>query len=256
MKVTKLKTIGDGFAYNHYWPMWSHILAEILDCEWINCSLPGLGNEAISNIVLDDIVHDDDPGIFWLIQWTEAGRLDLEINQHNHDVKNIICQDVNYPNNYITTAKNRVYWSSSASKLEFVETYRNLITRPQQVTRSLQCVLATTLALEKSQCAWKYIFTYTVPWIKNTWISSDRMVLQGMEDFRRISSYSHLDIGEIQPVSSIHLEFLETHVLPDLIYDPDKLQQVKTHYVQQDQHRRAIPGFNPRRVNTPEDPAT
>lgn len=252
MKITTLKTVGDGFAFNHYWPMWSQILAQILDCEWINHSLPGLGNEAISNIVLSDLACNNNAETLWLIQWTGSPRLDLEINQHNQHIKNKIAQDSMYPNNYITTADHRVYWSSSASKLDFVDSYRNLITLPQQHSRSLQCVLATTLALEKSQCAWQYILTYDCVWANNPWIPADRLTTQSLNSFRQTSAYADLDIGETQPVSSIHLDFLEKYVLPKLDYDPEKLQSIRAHYIKQDQQRKAIPGFDPRRITTPE----
>ena len=237
MQVKKLKTFGDGFARNHYWPMWSQLLSEILQCQWKNFSLPGLGNEAISNLVLSEI-EQSDPDTLFVIQWTGAQRLDLEINPTNYNLKQQISTDPFYYDNYITTANNTTYWSSSASKIDFVDRYRNLITAEQSQRRSLHHILATTYALENSQCEWKYMFTYNAPWAQHALIPSHRVTPTSLQDFLYISQYQHLDVGEIQPVSSVHLEFLEKFILLDLEYDQLHLHKLKQHYMDQDTQRK------------------
>jgi hypothetical protein len=246
MVVKKLKTLGDGFAYNHYWPMWSQLLSEILQCEWQNFSLPGLGNEAISNIVLDELTRPQDPDTLFVIQWTSPFRLDLEINDSNSQVKKTIAQDPFYSNNYITTCRNRTYWSSSASKIDFVNDYRNLISKSQGSRRSLQQMLATTYALNNSQCEWKYIFTYNAPWAWHKLIPEKNVVPDSLRDFLHVSQYQDLDVGEIQPVTSVHLEFLEKFVLPGLDYDQQHFDQLKQHYVEQDRQRKNSNAHTPR----------
>jgi hypothetical protein len=128
MKVKKLYTAGDGFCYNHHWPMWSKLLAEILDCEWVNLSTYGAGNEALANLVIDEIdTTIDYSETLWLIQWTSPYRLDLRIDQLPSDNPYIklIPTDTVYYDNFITTKKQKKYWCSSASQLQFVNDYNN-----------------------------------------------------------------------------------------------------------------------------------
>lgn len=106
MKNIILKTFGDGFAYNHYWPMWSQLLSEILQCPWQNFSIPGLGNEAMANLVLDELKFNYSPDDYYVIAWTGPPRLDLEINQNNQHMTKVVDADPVYYNNYIPLPDN------------------------------------------------------------------------------------------------------------------------------------------------------
>ena len=230
MKVKKLYTAGDGFCCNHIWPMWSQLLAEILDCEWVNLSTYGAGNEAIANLVIDQIGHEQDcTDSLWLIQWTGPRRLDLRIDHVDADNQLItdISNDPVYYDNFISSADQKKYWCSSASSLTFVKNYRELLSYEQHIDRSRNHLLSLAYVLNQKKVNWKYLLTYDAPWLPLEFIDKNQCILQSMESFRKISQYKNLDIGEIQPVSSIHLDFLEKFVLPLCYYDNLKFETIK-----------------------------
>lgn len=231
--ANRLITVGDGFCHNHYWPMWSQLLAEILNCPWVNYSRPGLGNEALANIVLDglDDAHNDD---LWVIQWAAPRRLDLRIDNANADIITSISRDPVYYDNFIQTKKNKVYWCSGASSLPMVSEHTSLLTEEQQVDRSRLFQLAVLHKLKEKNVKWKFIFTYSSTWS----LPTPNTVTESMEDFSKHSKYRCYDVGEIQPVSSIHLDFLETHILPGLDYNYLHLEQIREKTIADDQRRK------------------
>jgi len=220
MKIEHLRTVGDGFCFNHYWPMWSQLLAEILDCEWQNFSLPGLGNEAIANIVVDQLSAEDLPNTLWVIQWAAPKRLDFRVDTIGPAFLKETELDPVYYKNFITTAQGRRYWSSSASILPWVAEHRELVTIDQYKDRQKLFELATTHSLAKSGVKWQYIST------------------PNMMSFLKQSKYLDLDVGEIQPVSSVHLDFLEQFVLPGLEIDTARLENIREKTVLTDQERK------------------
>jgi hypothetical protein len=237
-KVSKLITAGDGFCLNHHWPMWSGILAKILDCEWKNLSTFGAGNEAIANLVLDLLETNSDlTDSLWIIQWTSPHRLDLLLNNNNQFI-DIINTDKVYYDNFITTEKNKKYWCSSASELDFVRNHNKLISIRQSESRSRIYQYAVAQALTQKGVSWKFIFTYEAPWSKNNNLDYNNVIDMPLEKFRFQSQYKNLDVGEIQPVSSIHLEFLERYILPGLSIDMKKFDFVKEQVISADTHRK------------------
>ena len=227
MKIKHLRTIGDGFCFNHHWPMCSQLLAEILDCEWKNFSLPGLGNEAMANIVLDQVSAENLPNTLWVIQWAEPNRVDFRVDTINPAFLKETELDPIYYKNFITTAQGRRYWSSSSSILPWVAEHRNLITLEQYRDRQKLFELAITHALEKAGVKWQYIST------------------PAMMSFLKQSKYFDLDIGEIQPVSSVHLDFLEQFVLPELDIDTSRLDNIRQKTLLIDQERKHSNQFVP-----------
>jgi len=227
MKVEHLRTVGDGFCFNHYWPMWSQLLAEILNCEWQNFSLPGLGNEAIANIVVDQLSAEDLPNTLWVIQWAAPKRVDFRVDTIGSAFLKETELDPVYYKNFITTAQGRRYWSSSASILPWVTEHRELMTLEQYKDRQKLFELATTHALEKAGVKWQYIST------------------PAMMSFLPQSKYLDLDVGEIQPVSCVHLDFLEQFVLPGLEIDTNKLDNIREKTVLTDQERKRSNQFVP-----------
>jgi hypothetical protein len=219
MPIEHLRTVGDGFCFNHYWPMWSQLLAEILNCEWQNFSLPGLGNEAMANIVLDQLSSENLPDTLWVIQWATPRRVDFRVDGISSTFLKETELDPVYYKNFITTAQGRRYWSSSASVLPWVVQHRDLITKDQYSDRQRLFELAITHELEKSGAKWQYIST------------------PSMMSFLKKSKYVDLDVGEIQPVSSVHLDFLEQFVLPGLEFDHNRLHNIREKTVMTDQER-------------------
>jgi len=229
-KIKKLYTAGDGFCCNHTWPMWSKILADILECQWINLSTYGAGNEAIANLVLDQLsANEDYCDSLWLIQWTLPKRLDLRIDHldNNSQLLNYISSDPVYYDNFISTSKQKKYWCSSASTLEFVNNHNDLMNIDQHNDRSRHHAMSVAYALTKHKVNWKYLLTYKAYWLPLEFINESNWILQDMSSFRKISQYAHLDINRVQPISSIHLDFLEKFILPQLEYNPERLEIIK-----------------------------
>ena len=227
MPIQHLRTVGDGYCFNHHWPMWSQLLAEILDCQWQNFSLPGLGNEAMANIVLDQLENECLPNTLWVIQWAEPKRVDFRIDIDTAEFLSRIEKDPIYYKNFITTARGRKYWSSSASIQSWVQQYRDSMVLEQYQDRQRLYELAVTAALEKSQVKYCYIST------------------PQMSQFRYSSQYLYLDVKEIQPISSIHLEFLEQFVLPQLEYDSSRLSAVREKTLAADTQRKNSNSYVP-----------
>lgn len=227
MKVEHLRTVGDGFCFNHHWPMWSEILAEILECPWKNFSLPGLGNEAIANLVIDQLASENHPNTLWIVQWATPNRVDIRTDCLRSNLIQKIQQDPIYHKNFITTALGKTYWSSSASILPWVVEHRNLISLDQHLDRQKLFETAVINQLQKANCQWQFITT------------------QHMMDFVATSQYRHLDVEEIQPVSSIHLDYLEQFVLPKLEFDAKKLHQARQKFIQADTERKSNRMFVP-----------
>lgn len=240
MNVKKLYTFGDGFCFNHYWPMWSQLLSEILDCEWSNTSTPGMGNEAIAQSVIDLLSAESDvKDTAWIVQWTAPRRLDLAIDYTTTPgLKNLIANDPVYSKNFVTTAQDKTYWCSSASTVDFVNGYKSFVPVSQFENRARMQMLATAYALEKAGVEWRYIFTYDSTWAENDILPQQCCVWPNMHNFKKKSQYYYLDVGEIQPVSSIHLDFLEQYVLPGFSWDPSKLAEVKARTLAADQYRK------------------
>lgn len=240
MKIKKLYTAGDGFCYNHHWPMWSELLAQILDCEWVNLSTYGAGNEAIANLVLDEIdVNEDYTDSLWLIQWTGSSRLDLRVDHlgNNDPLLQQIYTDSDYYDNFIFTAKQKKYWCSGASSITFVDEYRKLISQVQHNDRSVHHQLSVAYALSQIKCNWKYLLTYAADWLPTKLINPAQWISTDLSSFRQQSKFAHLDVNEIQPVSSIHLDFLEQFVLPHYEYDLDRFLLIKNKTLLLDQLR-------------------
>jgi hypothetical protein len=220
MKVEYLRTVGDGFCFNHHWPMWSQLLAELLDCNWQNFALPGLGNEAMANIVIDQLASESNNNTLWVIQWAAPNRVDFRIDSAKSYFLEKIADDAIYYKNFIETAKGRHYWSSSASVLPWVVNHRELIKNEQHADRTELFKMATRYALEQAQVSWKFIST------------------PDMMNFLPRSKYCELDVGEVQPISSVHLEYLEQFVIKDLDIDPERLEKIREKMLAVDTDRK------------------
>jgi hypothetical protein len=239
-----LYTAGDGYCYNAVWPMWSELLALAMDCKWTNLSMIGIGNEAIANLVLDALPTAD-PDSVWIIQWTNPTRLDLRVDpiRANQALLETINQDPIYYKNFITTAKDRTYWASSESQLDLVNEYRQLIPLQQHRDRTSQLQLAVAYALEQRGVDWTYIFNYPSDWVQDSLLPTNRVIYQPLSEFRKISKYAELDVGDTQPVSSIHLDFLEQFIFTRYPVDLDRVETIKKEILKQDRARKNGPGL-------------
>jgi hypothetical protein len=195
----------------------------------INLAAIGAGNEYIANSVIDALATEPAPAdCLWVIQWSSPKRLDLQIQSDDQALIETIKKDNVYYKNFNTTTKGQQYWSSSASDLNFVKQHNDLISNTQHETRSRNLQLATAYALEYYGVEWRYMFTYPAKWATNNLIDQQRYIWTSQYQFRQQhSQYRHLDVGEIQPVSSIHLDFLEQYILPHYEHDSARLEKIK-----------------------------
>jgi hypothetical protein len=243
MQFKKLYTAGDGYCFNHHWPMWSELLHQVLELEWTNLAAIGSGNELIANFVLDALSLEPEPTqSLWVIQWTQPKRWDIlldPVDQHQ-DLIQLIKTDPVYYKNFYTTALGKTYWASSASQFEFVLDRNNQISDLQHENISRQHMVNVAQALDQAGAAWRYLFTYPAPWAKLTALPDTNIVWTSQREFRRMSQYAELDVGEIQPVSSIHLDFLEQYILSDLVFDVEHLANIKHSILEADTIRRKV----------------
>ncbi len=63
-----------------------------------------------------------------------------------------------------------------------------------------------------------------------------KWILPSLREFRTTSRYAHLDIGYIQPVSSVNLDWVEQKLLTDLEYDKSQLERIRKKYLDHDQN--------------------
>ena len=239
MKYKKLYTVADGYGCNHIYPMWPELLARILNIEWVNLSVMGAGNEIIATQVIEALERETDPNqALWVVQWTQTKRLDLQVDLANRELLDRIKTDQVYSKNFITTKKNRTFWVSSASEQEWVKTHNDLILKDQHDSRSRMYQLAAAAALEHRGADYKFMFTYDPYWSRNNLIDDSKYVWDPMFYFKKNSRYADLDVGEIQPVSSIHLDFLEQYLLPELEYDRTRYEHVLEEMLIADRVRR------------------
>jgi hypothetical protein len=242
-----LYTAGDGFCANHVWPMWSQILAEVLELDWENLSTEGIGNEAIANLVLGELAVDPDPtNSIYVIQWAPPERLDLRIvGKTSQETVMAIKQDPIYDKNFITTVDNKTYWCSSVSTTEIASNYRKFISQQQHQDRSILYMAAVAHALIKAKATWFFMFSYSSGWTNSPWLEFDNIIHHDMDSFSATSKYANLDVGEIQPVSSIHLDFLETYLLPRLSYNPTLLESIRKEINEHDNQRKQAGTYVP-----------
>lgn len=239
MKYKKLYTAADGYGCNHIYPMWSELLARILNIEWINLSVMGAGNEIIATQVIEAVEREPDPAdTLWVVQWSQPKRLDLQVDLKNQELLSRIKSDPVYSKNFVTTKKNRTFWVSSASEQEWVREHNNLILQAQHDSRARMYQLAATYVLEQRGADYRYMFTYDPYWSRNNLLDDAKCVWHSMYDFKTASKYADLDVGEIQPVSSIHLDFLERYILPGLEYDRTRYEQILEEVLIADRVRR------------------
>jgi hypothetical protein len=240
MKYKKLYTAADGYGCNHIYPMWSELLARVLNIEWVNLSVMGAGNEILATQVIEALEKESNPEeTLWVVQWTSCKRLDLQIDLGNQELLDRIKTDSIYSKNFITTKKNRTFWVSSASKQEWVTKHNDLILEEQHVSRSRMYQLAATYALEQRGANYEYMFAYDPYWSKNNLIDNSKYIWDFMYNFKQRSKYADLDVGEIQPVSSVQLDFLKQYLLPKLEYDHTRYEQIFEEVLIADRVRRA-----------------
>jgi hypothetical protein len=222
----RLLTLSDGFGDKTATPTWYRNFAkwpELIqqmanNVELTNLSRYGAGNEYIVECLRANV---DDADMV-LCQWTHPHRLDLLLG-HDPNIRDFwqeqIDQDLVYNKN-VLTIKNKDYWITSASKNEYIQDYHTrYISKPQHNARSELYVDYATMLLEKKNKPFKFLLTYSLPFLKDIHINKDNWIwhkeYKSMEDFRNYGKYAELDLKTyVQPIPLIQFDFVRQYIMP------------------------------------------
>jgi len=236
--MQKILCVGDGFGKGHVWPMWPQLLPEIVnDTEIVNLSEVGAGNEYISQCVIDSCERENYDLV--IVQWAKSDRLDL-INNDQTDLSKKILQDTTYNTKYSNVKlNNRLWWLSSASKIDIVKQYhKNYISKDQHKLRTVNFINHIDLYLSQKQIKSCFFSSYNLDFLditesqtidRNKWLQNGEL---GMHEYgvKHLPEYKST---EVQPHTLVHLDYLEKVLCPfaGLKLDNKKLVELKTKYV-------------------------
>jgi len=219
----KLLTISDGFGDSECYPSWypdyykwPFILSLMTrNIELTNLSRYGAGNEFMVNLLRE---HHKSADVV-LVQWTMPHRLDLML-AHSDDMqsnwRSKIKQDPVYNKNFQYT-DDAEWWLSSASDMDRVQQYHSeFISKKQHRARSKIWIEYAHQILGSQVHG--FLLTYNSDYLKNVDVDNNTWVWhepwKGMDNWRHISKYEHLDFGYIQPIPLIHFEFIKKFIMP------------------------------------------
>jgi hypothetical protein len=223
-----LLTIADGYGDSNATPPWYRnyikwpklVQQMAANVNLTNLSRYGAGNEYMVECLR---AHIDSADMI-LFQWTQVNRLDLLLD-HTPDIQSFwqeqIDKDPVYNEN-VLSIKNDSYWISSASKNEFIQAYHNkFISYPQHQNRTELYIDYATMLLEKKNKSFKFLLTYSLPFLKDMDINKDNWVWHkdytGMENFRYYSKYADVDLKTyVQPCPLIHFDFIKQYIMPKI----------------------------------------
>lgn len=207
-------TFGDGFAAGHIWPEWPQILEAITQMPVTNFGHIGAGNEYIFNCAVKTALKAQPTDTF-LIQWAKPDRFDKIIEDAAWE--DLQSQDPVYKS-IQSNVYNQTWWSTSASNLEQISTYRNFYIQSQQATdRSVLYMISLSKMLDSFGIKHYYFCTYNYDYSshinfkdlkKLPWID-----MVGMDEWSR-----HMELRgtEIQPKPIIHFNWVIEKILPRL----------------------------------------
>jgi len=219
----KLLTLSDGFGDSAVGPDWYPgflkwpELVQLMtkQVSLINLSRFGAGNEYLLQCLRKNINSAD----VVLIQWADARRLDLILNQDNTDWNLQITQDPVYSNNLVELGTDR-YWLSSGSQRPDIRHYQKIITLRQHRTRSQLCVEHAKLLLESHNAKHGFLLSLDSEYLQESVSDTSAWMwhsaFKGMYSFRKVSKYADLDFGLDQPVSLIQFDFIKQYIMPKL----------------------------------------
>lgn len=211
--ITKIATAGDGFAANHIWPMWPHILQmTTIDTELASLGAIGAGNEYIFNSVLEHINSNETDLV--IVQWAQSPRLDLIVDT-NHKA-DIVKQDPVYNENMYDN-----WWLSSASTQPYVKTYhKDYIGIVQSRQRTKNYIISLAAILESRNIPYRFTTTYTSEHYPNRDINWDNWVWHspgsGMQEYSLLPEFSSIRLNEVQPSPLVHLQWVLDILKPSL----------------------------------------
>jgi hypothetical protein len=211
--ITKIVTAGDGFAANHIWPMWPHILQmTTVDTEVTSLGAIGAGNEYIFNSVLN-CINNVIPDLV-IVQWAQSNRLDLILDT-DHKIE-IAKVDPVYNENIYNN-----WWLSSASTQPYVKTYHcDYISGTQSKLRTKNYIISLTAILEKRNIPYLFSTTYASEHYPDNNINWDKWVWhqpgQGMQEYSLLPRFNDIRLTEVQPSPLVHMQWVLDVLRPNL----------------------------------------
>lgn len=219
----KILALADGFGDSvacptwypeyHKWPAILKLMTKNVDI--IDFCRYGAGNEYITSCLKHNYQRAD----IVFVQWAMPNRLDLMLAHERsmldqwHDKIN---SDEVYKDNFQDIDQDR-WWISSASTLDWVKDYHNrFISKKQHQNRSkIYIEYAHELLRSKKH---GFLLTCDSGYLKNIDVDPDVWIWhepwKGMHDWRYHSRYRHLDLGVVQPIPLIHLDFIQRFIMP------------------------------------------
>lgn len=237
--ISKIVTSGDGFACNHIWPMWPHILQiTTVDTDVISLGKIGAGNEYIFNSIIEYLNNNQADLI--IVQWASSYRLDLVID---NDLKQkITTTDEVYKDNIFSTGELQ-WWLSSASKIQYVQDYHlNYIGHTQHQRRTINYIISLQEILKQKNIPYLFFSSYELDFLNDplskqidwsTWVDQ-----KGMELYSLQKRFKDIRLNQIQPSPPVHLEYVLEILKPHLSYSWNykHINILKTLFQNQDWH--------------------
>ena len=219
-----LLTIADGFGdsqihpqwYPEYikWPEIVKLMTKGLNL--VNLSRYGAGNEYIVNCIKENFIDKDKV----LIQWAVPQRLDLVLDHADKLFwQNEISQDPVYYDN-ILKINDVNFWLSSGSVNSSIREYHTkYISQKQHELRSLIYIDYIKMLLESANIDYNFFLSVKSSYLKDlssvaNWIWHEPYY--GMCEFRSISRYADLDLGETQPIPLIQYDYIQQFIIPNM----------------------------------------
>ena len=214
-----LLTIADGQGDSNSCPVWYpefYKWPEIIklmtkNVNLTNLSRYGAGGEYIINCLKHNINNKD----VVLIQWPVPNRLDLLLDTDNEDFwQQSLDSDSSYKDN-VVTINNNLFWLTSTSKDNNVQHYISL---KQHQLRLQLTIDYAKLLIEKNNIKYKFLLSPDSEYLKTSvsetsnWVWHEKF--KGMFSFRKVSKYSDLDFGLVQPISLIQFDFIKQFIMP------------------------------------------
>lgn len=217
----RLLTLADGYGdsnavpdwYQKYWK-WPEIIKLMSKGVVLNnCSRYGAGNEFIVNQLKQNIDSAD----VVIIQWAQPNRLDLVLDHDDPEFwRNVIAGDPVYNNNIVNCGDTQ-FWISSGSSAPAIRDYhQKYISGTQHQLRSQMFVEYAKLLLEQRGVDYRFMLVQDSRYIDTDarWIWHNPF--SGMNEFRHLSKYSHLELGIVQPLPLVAFDFIKQYIMPSI----------------------------------------